>query len=314
MAAVEEAQDDQLAVTVLEDVRVPNLAAVELPLAVKPTDSGKDAALALVGGIEELSKVTADEVGTAAAFEDAFGYCCCCGTCFGLRSHVGFAATEVRVEESTFVFQALATTEIRLFRDVVGEIHSRNPASADLSERALKLHMRPKDPLCRPLVARRNESNTASFVFKILRREKKYHDTVKLQKGGLLVYHRFGEGVKHRTKDGDTLIKEAKAVKHLEVKLNERWGTGRLRGRHNRPSRFRKGVREQQLLLATKITAVFEKRPMYFMKELKDILQEQPKWVLRDVVPAVAYYYCNGPWRSRWVRFGYRPEDYPEAR
>ncbi|CAN0277184.1 unnamed protein product, partial [Hapterophycus canaliculatus] len=91
-------------------------------------------------------------------------------------------------------------------------------------------------------------------------------------------------------------------VQHLEAELDKRWGTGRLRGRHNRPSRFRKGisghneVREQQLLLVTKITSVFEKRPMYFMKELKDVLHEQPKWVLRDLVPAVAYYYCNGPW------------------
>jgi len=31
----------------------------------------------------------------------------------------------------------------------------------------LKLHSRPKDPLCRPLVAQRNASEGASFVFKV---------------------------------------------------------------------------------------------------------------------------------------------------
>jgi len=54
--------DDEVAVTVADAVREPNLAALELPLAVKPTKKGVDGALALIGGIEELSKVTADEV------------------------------------------------------------------------------------------------------------------------------------------------------------------------------------------------------------------------------------------------------------
>lgn len=58
----ESPQDDELVVGVAEDVRVPNLAAVELPLAVKPNESGIQSALSFIGGIEELSKVTADEV------------------------------------------------------------------------------------------------------------------------------------------------------------------------------------------------------------------------------------------------------------
>lgn len=59
---MEEAPDDELAVGIAEDVRMANLVAVELPLAVKPTEQGIQAGLSLIRGIEELSKVTADEV------------------------------------------------------------------------------------------------------------------------------------------------------------------------------------------------------------------------------------------------------------
>lgn len=55
-------QDDELAVTVPDGFGATDLAAVELPLAVNPTTEGTQAALALIGGIEELSRVTADEV------------------------------------------------------------------------------------------------------------------------------------------------------------------------------------------------------------------------------------------------------------
>lgn len=54
--------EDEMVVSVAEDVRTAGLAAVELPLAVKPTQAGTEAAMAMVGGIEELSRVTADEV------------------------------------------------------------------------------------------------------------------------------------------------------------------------------------------------------------------------------------------------------------
>ncbi|CAN0101329.1 unnamed protein product [Ectocarpus sp. 12 AP-2014] len=160
----------------------------------------------------------------------------------------------------------------------------------------------------------------ASREEKILRRERKHHDTVKLQRGSLLVYHRFGEAVKQVTKSGAILVRDAKEVEHLRVELDKKWGSGRQRGRKNRPSRYRKGisghneVREQRLLLVQKIVKLFEKQPMYFMRELEEHMQDQPTWPIRDLVPAVAYYYCNGPWRSRWVRFGYRPEDHPSDR
>lgn len=59
---MEDLKEDELAVAIPDDLRIPKLATVELPLAVKPSDKGKEAALALVGGIEEVSKVIADEV------------------------------------------------------------------------------------------------------------------------------------------------------------------------------------------------------------------------------------------------------------
>lgn len=68
---MEEARDDEIAVGIDEDGgMMPSLVAVELPLAVKPTERGIEAGLALIGGIEEFSKVTADEVRWSA---------CCCG-------------------------------------------------------------------------------------------------------------------------------------------------------------------------------------------------------------------------------------------
>lgn len=85
---MEEAHDDEVAVTIADAVREPNLAALELPLAVKPTEKGIDGALALIGGIEELSKVTADEVRGRATNDDGLSCAClpqtgsCCGCCW----------------------------------------------------------------------------------------------------------------------------------------------------------------------------------------------------------------------------------------
>lgn len=59
---MDDAKEDEVAVTIPDTIRSANLAAVEFPLAVKPTQAGKEAALATVGGVEQLSKVTADEV------------------------------------------------------------------------------------------------------------------------------------------------------------------------------------------------------------------------------------------------------------
>lgn len=52
--------DDSMRVSIPEDKE--SLVAVEFPLAIKPTKSGTQTALDMIGGIEELTRVAADEV------------------------------------------------------------------------------------------------------------------------------------------------------------------------------------------------------------------------------------------------------------
>ncbi|CAN0033559.1 unnamed protein product [Ascophyllum nodosum] len=157
---------------------------------------------------------------------------------------------------------------------------------------------------------------------KILRKEKKQNEAVKLERGELLVYHRFGEDVKHRTKKGAAIMKEARAIEHLQQELDAKWGTGKKSdpGRPNRPSRLRLGisgyneVKEQELMLVLKMIKIYESKPMYLMSELHSFFSREASWPVRHIVPVLAYHCCNGPWRSRWVRFGYCPEDHPVDR
>lgn len=47
------------------------------------------------------------------------------------------------------------------------------------------------------------------------RRDRKQHEIVKLERIELLVYHRFGEAVKQRTKKGALMVKEARGEREL---------------------------------------------------------------------------------------------------
>ena len=100
MATREEPHDDEVAVVITEEIREPNVAAVELPLAVRPTENGMKAGLALLGGIEELTKVTADEVcavwaaAAAAATAAAIGVCLSRRTCSSWVSPTGLLRTQ----------------------------------------------------------------------------------------------------------------------------------------------------------------------------------------------------------------------------
>lgn len=53
----------------------------------------------------------------------------------------------------------------------------------------------------------------------MLRREKK-QDVVRLERDELLVYHRFGEDAKHRSKKGLSLVKEARGTVHSIIRLD----------------------------------------------------------------------------------------------
>eukprot|EP00752_Nemacystus_decipiens_P018659 g16728.t1 len=349
---MEENADDEIAVGVAEDVRMPNLVAVELPLAVKPTELGIQAGLSLIGGIEELSKVTADEekalklharpkdplcrplvaqrsgpLSNSFVFkvkrrrlrpkggpeEEGGGG----GGVDGGDTKWSIASVEaVGAVHTNFTFHSLADAQFLSCRpkDVGAE------ESVDEHIEAAALRTEPMELVPASFLPSFTKVSQQSREEKLLRREKKHHAYVKIERGGLLVYHRFGEAVKHRTKNGSKLLKDAKEVVHMRDQLEQKWGAGRQRGRKYRPSRYRTGitghneVREQQLLLVQKLDKLFEKQPMYFMRQIEHLLSDQPVWPIRDLVPAVAYYFCNGPWRSRWVRFGYRPEDHPTDR
>lgn len=54
--------EEDIPITVPETLRNFGSAMVELPLIVKPTSMGLDTALSMIGGIHELSRVTADAV------------------------------------------------------------------------------------------------------------------------------------------------------------------------------------------------------------------------------------------------------------
>lgn len=54
--------EDEILVNIPGAINKNGLALVELPLAVKPTKEGLDIALSMIGGIHELTRVTADAV------------------------------------------------------------------------------------------------------------------------------------------------------------------------------------------------------------------------------------------------------------
>ena len=57
-------------VVVDKGIGTARLAAVEFPLAIKPSTKGLDAALGFIGGKEELSRATADEVSLGEGYVD----------------------------------------------------------------------------------------------------------------------------------------------------------------------------------------------------------------------------------------------------
>lgn len=58
---------------------------------------------------------------------------------------------------------------------------------------------------------------------------------------------------------------------------------------------------------------LFEERPIWSKAAVayKTGISEA---TLKYVLPSVAYYFINGPWRVMWVRYGYDPRKDPSAR
>lgn len=58
---------------------------------------------------------------------------------------------------------------------------------------------------------------------------------------------------------------------------------------------------------------LFSTRPIYSKAAISGI-SKLPSDQLRCLLPCVAYFFSNGPWRSLWVRFGYDPRKDPASR
>ncbi|KAL0273922.1 UNVERIFIED_CONTAM: hypothetical protein PYX00_006480 [Menopon gallinae] len=62
-----------------------------------------------------------------------------------------------------------------------------------------------------------------------------------------------------------------------------------------------------------KLMELFSTRPIYSKAAISGI-SKLPSDQLRCLLPCVAYFFSNGPWRSLWVRFGYDPRKDPSSR
>ncbi|CAM9509448.1 unnamed protein product, partial [Discosporangium mesarthrocarpum] len=69
-----------------------------------------------------------------------------------------------------------------------------------------------------------------------------------------------------------------------------------------------------RLWLLCGVIKMFERQPIWFMKDIEMHFPTRRSWLVRNLVPVVAYLVVNGPWRSRWIKFGYNPEQEPSAR
>uniref|UniRef100_A0A182VUL0 Band 7 domain-containing protein n=1 Tax=Anopheles minimus TaxID=112268 RepID=A0A182VUL0_9DIPT len=64
-----------------------------------------------------------------------------------------------------------------------------------------------------------------------------------------------------------------------------------------------------------KVRAAFKVRPIWTKNALININKlEFSTQTLGVILPSIAFYYVNGPWRGTWVRYGYDPRKHFEAR
>lgn len=73
-------------------------------------------------------------------------------------------------------------------------------------------------------------------------------------------------------------------------------------------------ARKLPMALLQKIKDMFEKRPIWSKVALQMECDAYNATSIRYLLPCVAYYYMSGPWRLLWVRHGFDPRLYPEAR
>jgi len=63
-----------------------------------------------------------------------------------------------------------------------------------------------------------------------------------------------------------------------------------------------------------RIQTMFDERPIWSFVALKSSVSIEDVSSLKGLLPLVAYYFNNGPWRRVWVRMGYDPRKDPQSR
>ena len=69
----------------------------------------------------------------------------------------------------------------------------------------------------------------------------------------------------------------------------------------------------RQITVMLYIFQLFEKKPLYLKVEIETV-SGIPGMKLKFYLPAMCFYWLDGPWRGQWNRFGYNPTTIPEAK
>jgi general transcription factor 3C polypeptide 5 (transcription factor C subunit 1) len=62
------------------------------------------------------------------------------------------------------------------------------------------------------------------------------------------------------------------------------------------------------------IIQLFDKRPVWSLAALRANLAMEYNKYLKKLLPKVAYYFKDGPWRKLWIKFGYDPRLHQHAK
>ncbi|RDD43415.1 General transcription factor 3C polypeptide 5 [Trichoplax sp. H2] len=68
----------------------------------------------------------------------------------------------------------------------------------------------------------------------------------------------------------------------------------------------------EELQIRDYLQELFKDRPIWSKNALRVHIKNE--WKLKIVLPAVAYHFKSGPWRSLWVKFGYDPRRDPSSK
>src|SRR5690348_5437352 len=60
--------------------------------------------------------------------------------------------------------------------------------------------------------------------------------------------------------------------------------------------------------LETTVASLFEDRPIWSSFAIYNQFDSDERPIVRKILPKVAFYFCNGPWRNCWVKIGIDPK------